>query len=69
MSNDRVWSSGPTGLRPALCSVISPDWPATLEPLLGRAARLNEEQTGAGADNNGRGGGGKVALKTGAVLS
>lgn len=34
VSNDRVQSSGPTGLRPTLCSVISPDWPGTLEPLL-----------------------------------
>lgn len=25
VSNDRVQSSGPTGLRPTLCSVISPD--------------------------------------------
>lgn len=32
-SNDRVQSSGPTGLRPTLCSVIS-DRPGTLEPLL-----------------------------------
>lgn len=34
VSNDRVQSSEPTGLRPTLCSVISPDWPGTLEPLL-----------------------------------
>lgn len=58
--NDRVQSSGPTGLRPTLCSVISPDWPGTLEPLLRHwdtpAARLNEEQTGARAAGDNRGG-------------
>lgn len=49
--NDRVQSSGPTGLRLRLCSVISPDRPGTLEPLLrhwDNTTWLNEEQAGAG---------------------
>jgi len=46
--NDRVQSSGPTGLRPAICPVIPPDrhTGTIIEVLLGHTTCLNEGREG-----------------------